>query len=127
MSKKKSDLGEFLDDLVRIGIRELKRALGVADEQALDKAMRAVADAILVEYARRDIYVPAAYDPRNREIYRKYGEASRSARANTPERVIELSLEYALTTRQIYGIIASQAAADMAARQPKLPGFEPEA
>ena len=125
MSSKKPELETFLNDLVRIGVRELEAALNLAPEQ-LAGPMRKVADAVCVEYARREIYVPAAYDPRNEEIWRKYGESSRAARAFSPDRITELATEYGLTTRQVYGIIALKRAADVAARQQTLPGLEGE-
>lgn len=125
MSSKKPELETFLNDLVRIGVRELQQALGLASDQ-LEAAMRKVADAVCVEYARSEIYVPVAYDPRNEEIWRKYGESSRTARAFSPDRIAELATEYGLTTRQVYGIIALKRAADVAARQQTLPGLEDE-
>jgi Mor family transcriptional regulator len=122
MTRRDDEVRDFVADLVRIGTRELQATAGL-DAQAADLAMRNVADAICVEYARRHIYVPIAYDPRNREIVRKYHEGSRSARACTPERIKELAAEYALTWRQIYSILRADHQADFAARQGVLPGL----
>jgi hypothetical protein len=123
MSRPDGEVGEFVGDLVRIGVRELMSVLEI-DPQSADRAMRQVADAVCIEYARRHIYVPVAYDPRNREIARKYREHTRSARANTPERIKELAAEYALTWRQIYSILEADRKAEFASRQGVLPGLE---
>ncbi|MEY2689186.1 MAG: Mor transcription activator family [Pseudomonadota bacterium] len=114
---------EFIDDLLRIGEHELVTTAGLAADQAR-AAMRRVADAVCAQYARSSIYVPVGYDPRNREIVTKYGQASRSAGAYTPERIAELAREYALTTRQIYSILRTYREAEFAQRQGTLPGLD---
>ena len=96
---------EFLADLVRIGVEQLTQQL--LPREAAEAAMRAIADQVCLEYARRDIYVPAAADPRNREIVRKYNQASHSAAACSQQRVRELAREYALSTRWIYALVTS--------------------
>lgn len=123
MSQDRKEVPEFIADLVRIGVEQLGRDLAIDAVQA-EKAMRAIADQVCVEYARRNIYVPAAYDPRNREIIRKYHQASRSAGACSHDRVRELAIEYALSTRWIYSLVAEARAAEMAARQGVLPGLD---
>ena len=122
MSQDRKEVPEFIADLVRIGVEALVR-IGT-DRQDAEQAMRAIADQVCIEYARRNIYVPAAYDPRNREIVRKYHQASRSAAACSHDRVRELAIEYALSTRWIYTLVAEARAADMAARQGVLPGLD---
>ncbi len=122
MSRDRKETPEFIADLVRIGVDVFTRE-GL-DRPAAERAMRAVADQVCVEYARRNLYVPAAYDPRNREIVAKYYQASRSALACSQDRVTELAIEYALSTRWIYALIAEHRAAELAARQGVLPGLE---
>ena len=123
MSQDRKEVPEFIADLVRIGVEQLGRGLAI-DPVRAEQAMRAIADQVCVEYARRNIYVPAAYDPRNREIIRKYHQASRSAGACSHDRVRELAIEYALSTRWIYALVAEARAADMAGRQGVLPGLD---
>lgn len=113
---------EFIADLVRIGIDILTPQLLPAS--AAETAMRAIADQVCMEYARRDIYVPASYDPRNRDIVRKYHQASHTAAACSQERVRELAAEYALSTRWIYSLLAEARTAEFAARQGVLPGLD---
>lgn len=124
MSRRDGEVGEFVADLVRIGVERLVAELGLPAADA-ERVMRRVADVVCTEYARRHIYVPVAYDPRNRDIVRKYHESSRSARACTPARIKELAAEYALTWRQIYSILEAARKADFAARQAALPGLDP--
>lgn len=114
---------EFIADLMRIGIDHLTR-LQLLPRPVAESVMRAITEQVCVEYARRDIYVPAAFDPRNRDIVRKYHQASHSAAACSQERVRELALEYALSTRWIYALLAEHRAADFSARQGVLPGLE---
>lgn len=116
MSARNRDVKEFVADLVRIGIRELAAELGTPEEDG-QRAMQRIADGICLEYARREIYVPAAYDPRNREIVAAYHQSTSTARAVTPERVAELAAQYGLTTRQVYSILQAAREADMATRQ----------
>lgn len=123
MTRRDDEVGEFVNDLVRLGVEQLVTALRLPAEQA-HQVMHLIADAVCAEYARRHIYVPVAYDPRNREIVRKYHESSRSARACTPARIKELAAEYALTWRQIYSILKDAREADFAARQGVLPGLD---
>jgi hypothetical protein len=118
-----NDLDDFVENLVRIGVDQVTAELGV-DRAKAEPAMRSVAEQLCAVYARRLIYVPVAYDPRNREIIEKYGRQGRAARAYSPERVTELAVEYQLGERRIYGILAQARAEDFAARQPALPGFE---
>ena len=118
-----SDVESFVDGLVRIGTRELAAELGVAEGVA-ERAMRRLADAVCTEYARCQIYVPVAYDARNREIVAKYHQSTQTARACTPARIKELAAEYALTWRQIYSILKASREADWAARQGVIPGLE---
>lgn len=125
MSKAAGEAREFIAELTRIGMDVLARQLQLPADDGR-RVMRDIADQVCMEYARREIYIPVAYDPRNREIVAKYHQASRNARACSPERVKELSLEYALHTRQIYGIIQEAREADLRARQGVLPGLEDE-
>lgn len=122
-SNRESQAKEFVEALVRVGEQLLAQRLGAAPDEA-KATMQLVADAICMEYARRDIYVPMAYDPRNREIAAKYAQPSRSARAFSERRVLELAAEYGLTTRQIYSILRALRQAEFASRQGALPGFE---
>lgn len=119
----RAKVSEFVADLVRIGVEQLGAQLGLPPEKA-GPAMQAVADAVCVQYARALIYVPAAFDPRNREIVRQYHESSRTARACTKDRIQEIALAHALTTRQIYAILAESREADFRDRQGVLPGLE---
>jgi Mor family transcriptional regulator len=123
VSQDRKEVAEFIADLVRIGADQLVRDLGVDRPQA-DLSMRAIADQVCVEYARRNIYVPADFDPRNREIVQKYHQASRSAAACSHDRVRELAIEYALSTRWIYTLVKEARQADLAARQGVLPGLD---
>lgn len=125
MNRRDDEAGEFVSDLVRLGVEQLVTQLQLPADAA-GRVMRQIADAVCAEYARRHIYVPVAYDPRNREIVRKYHESSRSARACTPARIKELAAEYALTWRQIYSILKDHREAEFALRQGVLPGLDPE-
>lgn len=117
------DVEDFVTGLVRIGTRELAAALQLPPDQ-LSAAMQRVADAVCQEYARSEIYVPVAYDPRNREIAQKYRQNSRSARACSPERIQELAQEFGVTSRWIYRILEAEREADFKARQACLPGLD---
>jgi hypothetical protein len=119
----RGDLTEFVDAMQRIGVEQLTEQLGVPPGAASD-VMRRITDRICWEYARRSIYVPVAYDPRNREIVDKYHRQGRSSRACTPARIRELAAEYGLTERRIYDILKEAREADYAARQAVLPGLE---
>lgn len=110
---------EFVADLVRIGVEQLGKVLDVPPDQA-QPAMQSVADAVCLMYARRFIYVPAGFDPRNRLIWQQYHESTRAARACTRARVTELAAEHGLTTRQVYSILKEFRAADFQARQGQL-------
>lgn len=123
MSKSSRQTREFIADLTRIGVNALTAHLQLPADQGL-RVMQAITDQACIEYAGRNMYVPVGYDPRNREIAAKFRQSSRAARACTPERVKELSLEYAMTTRQIYGILREVRMADFKARQGTLPGLE---
>lgn len=119
MSGDETELPEFVAGLIRIGVEQLGASIGLPADQAT-RGMQAVADAVCTEFARRSIYVPVAYDPRNREIAAKYRQSSRAARACTHGRIVELAREYALTTRQVYSILAEARQADFQARQGSL-------
>lgn len=123
MSQDRKEVAEFIGDLVRIGTQQLVQGLR-ADPKVAEQSMRAIADQVCVEYARRNIYVPADFDPRNREIVAKYHQPSRSAAACSHDRVRELAIEYALSTRWIYTLVKEARQADLAARQGVLPGLE---
>lgn len=110
---------EFVGDLVRIGVEELRTALGVPAEQA-EASMRRVASEIVSLYARTMMYIPLAYDLRNEELYRKYGQPTATARAYSQARVLELAAEYHLTARQVYIIVGARRARELADAQPKL-------
>jgi Mor family transcriptional regulator len=120
---RRDDIDNFVENLVRIGVDQLDSELGTQRDRA-ETAMRRVAEQLCAAYAGRPMYVPVAYDPRNREIVEKYGRQGRAARAYSPERVTELAVEYQLGERRIYGILAQARAEEFAARQPALPGFE---
>lgn len=113
----------FVENLVRIGIDQLDSELGAPRDRA-ESAMRRVAAQLCAAYAGRPMYVPVAFDPRNREIVEKYGRQGRTARAFSPERVIELAAEYELSERRIYGILAEARAEEFSARQGVLPGLD---
>lgn len=110
------EAGTFIADLIRIGREQLQRSCGLPAEAA-EEAMRQVAQAVCLQYARSEIYVPMMLDPRNQEIVRKYHEPSRTARACTYRRVVELAREYGMTTRWVYAILRDAIQADLAARQ----------
>lgn len=119
----RADLPEFIDTLVRVGAEQLVSQLAVPQDRA-GEVMRAVAEQVCSAYSRRFIYVPVAYDPRNREIVDKYHRQGRTARACTGARVRELATEYGLTERRIYEIVREAREADLAERQGVLPGLE---
>lgn len=123
MSDDRAELKEFVEAMHRIGVEQLAERLGTQPEAAAD-VMRRITDRICWQYARRHIYVPVAYDPRNREIVDKYHRQGRASRACTPDRIRELAVEYELTERQIYQILKDWREADLAARQGVLPGLE---
>ncbi len=106
MVRKASRSVNFITDLIRIGKREICAALEVQEAQAA-AVMQRVADSVCLEYARADIYIPAGFDPRNRQLVQAYGQPCRGAPAYSPERIEQLAAEYGLTTRQVYGIVAS--------------------
>ncbi|MDO9094482.1 MAG: Mor transcription activator family protein [Rubrivivax sp.] len=120
---KPRELAEFVDDLVRIGTAELngKFKLPEADCRVV---MASITDQIVTLYARTTMYVPAGFGPRNKAIWDKYQQNSQTASAFTQDRVAELAVEYQLTTRQIYSILAVMKHAEMARRQSQLPGFD---
>lgn len=119
-----SKLRQFIGDLVRLGAEELVRSLTIPISEA-EATMRRVADAVCLEYARSYIYVPAGYDPRNREIVAKFGQSSRTAAAFTRARIHELAAEYAVSWRQIYSILREARLADFRDRQGTLPLSDP--
>lgn len=114
-------LSAFVEALVGIGARELTRTLDT-DEELAREVMRAVAHQICNLFARQYIYVPLdlgyALGLRDREIWRKYGEDSATARKFTPARVAELAAEYRLTTVQVYCISRLMRERERAARGP---------
>lgn len=118
-----NELDSFIECLVSIGTEQLRAGLNLPLEKA-EPVMRRVADQVCVAYARRFIYVPVAYDPRNREIVEKYGRQGATARPYTAERIDELAQEYQLTVRRIQQIVAEARDADFAARQGRLPGLD---
>ena len=97
-------LNEFVEGLVRVGTPALVVALGVP-EDAAERAMRGVVDAVCTEFARTTIYIPIAFDARNRDLFRKYHQESRRAAACSVQRVHELASEYAMTWRQVYSVL----------------------
>jgi Mor family transcriptional regulator len=122
-------LYKFLDDLVRIGAKEITASLGVPDDQAR-QIMQTVANGVCLDYARFHIYVPAAVelqlDPRNEAIWAKYSQAGPTgSRPFSTARITELAQEYELTERQIYSVVSLMRARDLATRQVELPGIEP--
>lgn len=119
----RDDLKEFVEALLRIGVEQLAERLGTPREAATD-VMQRITDRICWQYARRHIYVPVAYDPRNREIVDKYNRQGRASRACTPDRIRELAAEYDLTERRIYEILKDSREADFNARQGVLPGLD---
>lgn len=126
---KPRDLSEFVDDLVRIGVAELVSRLAAPEDQAR-ASMARIADGIVTEYARRSMYIPAGFGSRNSLIWEKYQEHGPSVNGQpggTPfsnARVSELAVEYKLTERQIYNIIAAMRTAEFARHQGHLPGFD---
>lgn len=124
----------LVDDLVSIGERDLVTALGISQELARD-LMRTIAHSLCMLYARSYMYVPVDMEfelsRRDKEIWRKYGEDSPTARKFTPARIAELAAEYAITTVQVYCIVRlmlgrekADRAREMAERQAVLPGIE---
>ena len=118
-----NDLDSFIECLVSIGTDQLQAGLGLPVNKA-EPLMRAVAERVCQAYARRLIYVPVAWDPRNRAIVEKYGRQGPAARAYTAARIDELAVEYQLTPRRIEQIVAEARNADFAARQGRLPGLD---
>lgn len=121
----RDDVPEFIEALTRIATEHLVDRLGLPRESAAEVARR-IANRVCAEYARRTIYVPVDYDPRNRDIYDRYHRQGRAARPCTPDRIRELAADYSLTERRIYEIIRDMREADQAARQGVLPGLEQE-
>jgi len=120
---KPRELAEFVDDLVRIGTAELTTKLKLPEADCR-VAMASITDQIVTLYARTTMYVPAGFGSRNKAIWDKYQQNSQTASAYTQDRVAELAIEYQLTTRQIYSILAVMKHAEMARRQSHLPGFD---
>lgn len=126
MSKGGSEAREFIADLTRIGVDALAKHAQLGPDHAR-KVMQAITDQVCLEYNGHDLYVPVAFDPRNRKIVEEFHQSTRAARACTPARVRELALEYALTTRQVYGILREARLADFNARQGSLDLEDPSA
>jgi len=116
-------VGEFVDDLVRIGVRILVAELSL-QEGAARQVMANVADDLLCEYERTSFYVPVAYNRRNRELYGKYAAQGGQTAPHSAARVRALSEEYGLTERQVYSIVARERSITLARLQPVLPGFD---
>lgn len=120
-SKPRVEVADFVDGLVRIGVRVLVSQSGMTEEQAR-AAMTSISTAVVSEYARTVLYVPVSFDLRDREIWRKYGETGRLADGSagaapfSHARIEELAVEYGRTVRQIYTIVAKCRSADRAAR-----------
>lgn len=122
-------LYKFVDDLVRIGAREIRGELGTDDKRARDIALQ-IANSVCLEYARFHVYVPACVelqlDPRNQAIWDQYGQPGPDgARAYSPDRIAQLAAEHSLTDRQIYSILAVMRERELATRQGVLQGFDP--
>lgn len=121
MGRKGDDrLYQFVDDLVAVGARELVAQLG-PDEATAREVMRTVAHDICTMYARSYMYVPVDMEfelsARDKDIWRKYGEDSATARKFTPARIAELATEYCITTMQIYCITRLMRKREAAARE----------
>lgn len=119
----------FVDALVATGVRDLVAALAI-DEVVASELMRDIAHSICIQYARTYLYVPVDMEfdltARDKEIWKKYGEDSASARKFTSARVAELSAEYRVTTVQIYCIVSRKKQRELRSRQGSLPGIEPD-
>jgi Mor family transcriptional regulator len=128
-------LSAFVDSIVAHGTRELVSTLGV-DVTLAREVMRTIAHRVCEQYQRTWIYVPVDLEyklsARDRDIWAKYSTDSALCRKFTPGRIAELSVEYQLTTVQLYCIVKlirererAAEAAEFARRQGTLPGMEP--
>jgi len=120
---------QFVDALVEVGVAELG-ATAVPAEEARDLMLR-IAEALCHRYARTLMYIPTMLDleltRRDKAIYLAYGQPGpgpNGARAWTSARIAELSVEYRLTTVQIYSIVRRAVQRETADRQGQLPGLE---
>lgn len=122
---------QFVDALVEVGVAALLKA-GMPADHARD-VMLEVAQALCSRYARTLMYIPTMLDieltRRDKEIFAKYsqpGAGPHGARAWTSARIAELSVEYQLTTVQIYAIVRRALQQEQARNQAQLPGLEVE-
>jgi len=131
MRSRRLKLYDFVSDVVDAGSGVLLAAeLGLDAERARSIAIQ-MAKAICERHAKSTVYIPEAVNlaniERNARIWAAYqvdGGPPTYARRFSPQRAQELSLEYDLSTQQIYNIIAAQRAMELDQLQPQLPGLE---
>lgn len=119
---------EFIEALTRIGAEQIVDRLSVSPVLA-ERLMDAIARAVVREFAKFQLYVPAVMewelDPRNAKIGEQYaqpgpGGVSPFSRA----RVEQIAREYDRTPRQVYNVLTYLRESDARARQLGLPGLE---
>jgi Mor family transcriptional regulator len=133
-------LYDYVGDVVDAGSAVLLESaeLGLDADRARALMLK-IAKAICDRHAKSTVYIPEAVNlaniERNARIWAAYqtdgnqlrawhGGPPTYARRFSPERAQELSLEYDLSTQQIYNIIAQQRAMELDQVQPELPGLE---
>lgn len=101
----------FLEALQAVCKSEAVRVTGLTSANA-EKLADRIFSSICFQYARTHLYIPAniasELQPRNAEIFRKYGEQRETSRPYSSERVYELSQEYMLNETYIYEILKNQ-------------------
>lgn len=100
----KAAASAFGESMIRVGTPLISAQLKVPEGRA-ERAMTAVVTAVFAELARTTVYIPAAFDSRNKEIFEKYHQPSRGAAACSYDRIRQLASEYALTSRAVYKVI----------------------
>ena len=116
-------LTDFVNSLVAASAAEIEAAGLTTGAHAVEVAQQ-IANRICIEHARTEFYVPAEPElflgPRDQAIWDAYCQPSPGARACTQERLAELSVQYQLTVRHLYSIVALMRRRELASRQGQL-------
>jgi hypothetical protein len=98
---------QFIENLTIVGGQVLEEKLGIEPARAREAAYE-IALQMCRLYPRTLMYIPVALQvmnsPRNRELWNKYGQASKEARAYSAARAEEIALECGMTASHLYSI-----------------------